>query len=242
MAAFMTAILNLWNKIMWNERTITLLGIKSAEILEKSKVAVFGVGGVGSYAVECLARAGIGSITLVDDDVYSETNLNRQLYATLGTLGKPKTDVAKERILSINPLCSVVSRCMRYNAETCGEFDLASYDYVVDAIDSLDCKTLLIKNCVSLGVKIISSMGAGNRRKPQCFEVADIYSTVNDPLAKALRQRLRKEGVKKLKTVFSAELPSKAEEGRTVGSLSCVTAAAGTILAGEVINGLIGEV
>ena len=224
---------------MWNERTLTLLGKNAVNILENSTVAVFGVGGVGSYAVECLVRAGVGHIELIDDDVYSETNLNRQLYATLDTIGKHKTDVAAERIRSINPSCVVVPRPMRYNAETSGEFDLASYDYVVDAIDSLDCKTLLIKNCTSLGVKIISSMGAGNRRRPQCFDVMDIYSTSNDPLAKALRQRLRKEGVKKLKTVCSTELPAKAEEGRVVGSLSCVTAAAGTILAGEVINGLI---
>ena len=224
---------------MWNERTLTLLGKESVGILENSTVAVFGVGGVGSYAVECLARAGIGNLILVDDDVYSETNLNRQLYATVDTLGRAKTDVAAERIKSINPACTVISLCKRYNAETSADFDLCSYDYVVDAIDSLDCKTLLIKNCTSLGVKIISSMGAGNRRKPQCFDVVDIYSTSNDPLAKALRQRLRKEGVRKLKTVCSSELPAKAEEGRIVGSLSCVTAAAGTILAGEVINGLI---
>ena len=217
---------------MWNERTLTLLGKESVGILENSTVAVFGVGGVGSYAVECLARAGIGNLIL-------ETNLNRQLYATVDTLGRAKTDVAAERIKSINPACTVISLCKRYNAETSADFDLCSYAYVVDAIDSLDCKTLLIKNCTSLGVKIISSMGAGNRRKPQCFDVVDIYSTSNDPLAKALRQRLRKEGVRKLKTVCSSELPAKAEEGRIVGSLSCVTAAAGTILAGEVINGLI---
>ncbi len=218
---------------------MTLLGENAVNILQNSTVAVFGVGGVGSYAVECLARAGIGRIELIDDDVYSETNLNRQLYATLDTIGRHKTDVAAERIRSINPSCAAVSRPMRYNAETAGEFDLASYDYVVDAIDSLDCKTLLIKNCTSLGVGIISSMGAGNRRKPQCFDVVDVFSTSNDPLAKALRQRLRKEGVKKLKTVCSSELPSKVGEGRTVGSLSCVTAAAGTILAGEVINSIL---
>ncbi len=224
---------------MWLERTSTLIGEESLLKLITSRVAVFGLGGVGSYAAESLARAGIGAIDVVDGDIYSETNLNRQLFATISTIGAGKADAAKARIMSINPDCDVTACGLYFNEDTKDRFEFSRYDYVVDAIDSVNQKVLLIKLCKDSGVKIISSLGAANRLRPESFRVTDIYKTSVDPLAKVLRQKLRKAGIKNLKTVCSIEEPVKPVVGGALGSLSCVTAAAGLVLAGEVIRDLI---
>ncbi|MDD4125654.1 MAG: tRNA threonylcarbamoyladenosine dehydratase [Eubacteriales bacterium] len=224
---------------MWKERTEALIGRQAVERLAAARVAVFGIGGVGSYAVEALARAGIGGLDLIDDDVYCETNLNRQLYATLSALGMYKTEAAKAHIHDINPDCGVVTVNTRFTPENRDNFDFSSYDYVIDAIDSTDCKASLIKKCFDENINIISSMGAGNRKDPGRFTVADIYSTSTDPLAKVMRAKLKRLGITRLKVVYSTEPPSKVNEDRVIGSLSCVTAAAGLMLAGEVIKDLI---
>ncbi|NLN55370.1 MAG: tRNA threonylcarbamoyladenosine dehydratase [Clostridiales bacterium] len=223
--------------IMWNERTSALIGKDGTDILASSRVAVFGIGGVGSYAVEALARAGIGALDLIDSDIYMESNLNRQLYATLSTLGMYKTEAAKAHIHDINPDCIVNTISKRFTPENMTEFDFSGYDYVIDAIDSTDSKAYLAKKCVDENKKIISSMGAGNRKNPLCFKVGDIYSTFNDPLARIMRGKYKKLGIKKLKVVYSTEIPERVEG--VISSLSCVTATAGLILAGEVIRDLL---
>ena len=188
-------------------RTELLLGKDAMEKLADSRVAVFGIGGVGGYTVEALARSGVGTIDIIDDDKVCLTNINRQIYATHKTVGKYKVDVAKERILEINPQANVNIFKTFYSPETADLFDFNNYDYVVDAIDTVTGKIELVMNADKTGTPIISSMGAGNKLNPAEFEVADIYKTSVCPLAKVMRHELRKRGIKKLKVVYSKEKP-----------------------------------
>lgn len=218
-------------------RTIAVLGETAIEKLKNSHVAVFGVGGVGSYTVEALARVGVGYIDLIDNDKFGITNLNRQLYATHKTIGQYKVDVARERILDINPDCQVTVYKMFYLPENADSIDLSQYDYIIDAIDTVAAKVELIIRADRCGIKIISSMGTGNKLQPERFEVADIYKTSVCPLAKVMRTRLKKEGIKKLKVVYSKEEPIKNADN-VIGSVPFVPSVAGLIIAGEVIKDL----
>lgn len=217
-------------------RTEMMLGRAGVERLRNARVAVFGVGGVGGFAVEALARAGVGSLTLIDSDKVNVTNRNRQIIATVSTEGKYKCDAAKERIADINPDCTVTACNLFYSKENADEFDLTRFDYVIDAIDSVQSKVLLIKEAHLAGTPIISSMGAGNKLDPTRFTVSDISKTHTDPLAKAVRTALRREGIDRLKVVFSDEPPLLTGEGRTPGSISFVPSVVGLILAAEVIK------
>ena len=219
-------------------RSSLLLGEENTERLKHSKVALFGVGGVGSFCREALVRTGVGEIHIFDSDCVEITNLNRQIIATNGTLGKPKVEVAKERAESINKDVKIVPYEVYYSPENSAEFDLSQYDYVIDAIDSVTSKIELILNCLSLGVPIISSMGTGNKLEPTGFKIADIYKTEGCPLARVMRYELKKRGVKKLKTLYSPEKPVK-NGTDTIGSAVFVTGTAGLIIAGEVIKDLL---
>ena len=242
-------------------RTELLLGKDAMEKLAGSRVAVFGIGGVGGYTVEALARSGVGTIDIIDDDKVCLTNINRQIYATQKTVGKYKVDVAKERILEINPQANVNTFKTFYSPETVDSFDFNNYDYVVDAIDTVTGKIELVMNADKTGTPIISSMGAGNKLNPAEFEVADIYKTSVCPLAKVMRHELRKRGIKKLKVVYSKEKPitpiedmaisckahcicppgtaRKCTQRRQVpGSNAFVPSVVGLIIAGEVIKDL----
>ena len=185
------------------ERTELLLGSEALEILKNSRVAVFGVGGVGGYTVEALARSGVGSLELVDSDTVSLTNLNRQIIALHSTVGQYKVDAAAARVRDINPGCEVIARRIFYLPETAEQFDFSRYDYVVDAIDTVSGKLELAKRAQEAGTPIISSMGAGNKLDPTAFEVADISKTSVCPLARVMRIECRKRGIKKLKVVYS---------------------------------------
>lgn len=219
-------------------RTVAVLGKTAIEKLSNCRVAVFGVGGVGSYTVEALARAGVGKIDLIDDDTFNVTNINRQLYATHKTIGEYKVDVAQNRILDINPECKVTTHKMFYLPENADALDLSQYDYIVDAIDTVSAKVELIVRADKCGVKIISSMGTGNKLNPQMFEVADVYKTSVCPLAKVMRTRLKKEGIKKLKVVYSKEEPITNTDN-IIGSVPFVPSVAGLIIAGEVIKDML---
>ncbi len=219
-------------------RTAAVLGDAAIEKLKKCRVAVFGVGGVGSYAVEALARAGVGAIDLIDNDKFSNTNLNRQLYATHKTIGQYKVAVARERILDINPDCKVTTHKMFYLPENADSLDLSQYDYIVDAIDTVAAKVELVLNADKCGTPIISSMGTGNKLHPELFEVTDIYKTSVCPLAKVMRTRLKKECIKNLKVVYSKEEPIKNADN-IIGSVPFVPSVAGLIIAGEVIKDLL---
>ena len=244
-------------------RTELLFGEEAMEKLKKAKVAVFGIGGVGSFTVEALVRSGIGQLDIIDDDKVCLTNLNRQLIATRKTIGKYKVEVMKERILEINPKAEVVMHQCFFTSETAGEFDFSQYDYVVDAIDTVSGKIELALRCQEMNVPIISCMGAGNKLDPTRFEVADIYKTSVCPLAKVMRRELKARGVKKLKVVYSKEPAIKPLEDETSncrnacvcppgtdrkctakrqipGSVSFVPSVAGLIIAGEVIKDIIG--
>lgn len=228
-------------------RTALLLGEDGVMRLRKSAVAVFGIGGVGSFAAEALARAGVGKLLLVDPDSVSVSNINRQLIALHSTVGKNKAEVMKERIGDIDPETEVTAMPLFYDASNADEIDISQFDYVVDAIDSVSSKLLLIERAAAAGVPVISSMGAGNKLDPAAFEVADIYETSVCPLARVMRRELKKRGITSLRVVYSKEearkplasneepLPSKRQ---TPGSLSFVPSAAGLILAGEVIRTL----
>ena len=220
-------------------RTEMMLGKEAICRLNSARVAVFGVGGVGGYAVEALARAGIGEIHLFDSDRVSVTNINRQIIALHSTVGMLKTEVMKTRIADINPDTAVVCHSIFYGEETADKIDLSIYDYVVDAIDTVRSKILLITKAKAAGVPIISSMGAGNKLDPTRFEVADIYKTSVCPLARALRAELKKRGVDSLKTVYSKEPPFLNGE-RTPASISFVPSVVGLIIAGEVIKDITG--
>ncbi len=194
----------------FSSRTVSMLGQSGYDALKGSTVAVFGIGGVGGYAVEALARAGVGTLVLVDSDRVSESNINRQIIATHDTVGQYKTEAARARILSINPKCRVITHNLFFAADTADSFDFTKYDYVIDAIDSVSSKVELISRATAQGTKIISAMGAGNKLDPTRFRVSDISKTTVCPLAKAVRVALRKKGINHLKVVFSDEPPTGA--------------------------------
>ena len=191
----------------WCQRTEMLLGREAIDLLSKAHVAVIGIGGVGGYIVEALVRSGIGSLDLIDKDEVSESNLNRQIIATRKTLGKNKTEVARERVLSINPDCKVLIHPVFYLPETADTFDFTQYDYVVDAIDTVTGKLAIIEKAVREGVPVISCMGTGNKLDPSQLRVSDLYETSVCPLAKVMRRECRKRGIEKLKVVYSKEEP-----------------------------------
>lgn len=243
-------------------RTQLLLGKPAIEALNRSRVAVFGVGGVGGYVVEVLARSGVGAMDLFDDDRVCLTNVNRQILATIKTVGKHKVDLAVERIHSINPRCQVNGYKMFYLMSNADEVDLSVYDYVVDCIDTVSAKMELVRRCKRLNIPIICSMGAANKLDASAFRVADISKTTMDPLAKVMRKRLRKEGINHFKCVFSPEVPLKPLEDNEIScafhcicpnkdmrkctdrrnipaSNAFVPAAAGIILGGEVVLDLV---
>ncbi len=189
------------------ERTELLLGSENIKKLQKARVAVFGIGGVGGYVVEALARCGIGALELIDHDEVAESNLNRQIIATLETVGRPKVLAAAERIKQINPDCQVNPRQIFFLPETAAEFDFSAYDYVVDAIDTVTGKLMIVERAKEAGTPVISSMGTGNKLDPTAFRVADIYRTKVCPLAKVMRRELRRRGIDSLKVVYSEEEP-----------------------------------
>ncbi len=248
---------------MLNEfsRTQLLYGKEAMDKLAASRVAVFGIGGVGGYTVEALARSGIGALDIIDDDKVCLTNINRQIIATRKTIGKYKVDVAEERIHDINPECKVRTYKTFYLPETQDQFDFSEYDYVVDAIDTVTGKLTIIENAKRLNVPVISAMGAGNKTDPTRFEVADIYETSICPLAKVMRHECRKRGIDSLKVVYSQEKPIKPLEDMSIscrqhcvcppgtvrkcterrdipGSTAFVPSVVGLIIAGEIINDL----
>ena len=216
-------------------RTEMLIGRERLEKLSKSKVAVFGAGGVGGYAIEALARCAIGEIAIIDNDKVAESNINRQIYALESTIGEYKADVAKKRVLDINPNAKVNSFKMFYTPES--DFDFGAYDYIVDAIDTVSSKIDIIVKAKMANVPVISAMGAGNKLNPTEFEVADIYKTSVCPLAKVMRRELRKRGVESLKVVYSKEIPHK-NSFRTPSSIAFVPSVAGLIIASEVVKDL----
>lgn len=225
-------------------RTQLLFGKPAIDTLIGSRVAVFGLGGVGGYVVEILARSGVGALDIFDNDQVSITNLNRQIIATTSTLGQDKVDVAEARILDINPKCKVRKHKVFYLVNNADEFDLSVYDYVVDCIDTVSAKMELVRRCKRLNVPIICSMGAANKSDPTAFKVIDISKTKYDPLAKIMRKRLRREGIRHFKCVCSEELPTKPfeEDGAdnsVPASNAFVPAAEGIIVGGEVIKDLI---
>ena len=223
-------------------RTELLIGKDGVEKLEKAKIAIFGIGGVGSYTVEGLARAGIGNFILVDDDVISLTNLNRQIIATHKTIDMPKVDVAKQRILEINPNAKVETYQSLFMPETKGILD-QTIDYIVDCVDTVTAKIELVIRAEQLNIPIISCMGTGNKLDPTKFEITDIYKTSVCPLAKVMRKELKNRGIKKLKVVYSKEEPIKlkecTEEKVKAGSISFVPSVAGLIISGEVVKDII---
>ncbi|MBP3605195.1 MAG: tRNA threonylcarbamoyladenosine dehydratase [Clostridia bacterium] len=220
-------------------RTERLLGREGMERLKNARVLLFGVGGVGSYCLEALARSGIGAITVVDADTVAPSNINRQLVADLSTVGRDKVEVARERILAVNPACRVEIKKMLYLPACSEEFDFSSYDYIVDAIDNVSAKLSLVTEAVRAGTKIISAMGTGNKLCPEMLEVADISKTSVCPLARVMRTELRKRGIHHLKVVYSKEEPIRAPEEsgeRVIGSVSFVPSVAGLLMAAEVIK------
>ena len=227
-------------------RTELLLGKDCIEKLHNSRVAVFGVGGVGGYAVEALVRSGIGAIDLIDNDKVSLTNINRQIIATHKTIGKLKTDVLEERVLDINPNIKIRKYPIFITPETADKINFEQYDYVIDAIDTVVGKLEIIERAKKSKVPIISSMGAGNKLHPELFEVADISKTSVCPLAKVIRQELKKRKISKMKVVFSKEIPIKPKKSEEIaaskrpipGSVAFVPSVVGLIIAGEVIRDL----
>ena len=219
-------------------RTELLIGAESLKRLNNARVAVFGIGGVGGYVVEALARSGVGTLDLIDADVVSLSNINRQIIAAENTIGRSKVDVAKERVLGINPEINVYIHKVFYLPETAGQFDFTLYDYVVDAIDTVTGKIGLVMQAKKAGVPIISCMGTGNKLDASAFRVADIYDTSVCPLARVMRRELKKRGVQELKVVYSQEEP-KIKGHQVPGSIAFVPPAAGLILAGEVVAELL---
>lgn len=244
-------------------RTELLIGKDGLNKLRGSKIIVFGVGGVGSFTVEALVRAGVGTIVLVDDDTICLTNLNRQIHATYDTVGKVKVEAMKDRVLSINKACNVITHQVFVTKENIPEIITDDVDYVVDAIDTVSAKIALVEYCNEKGIKIICSMGTGNKFDPTQFKVADIYDTKVCPLAKVMRHELRKREIKSLKVVYSEEMPTKPKQDDVVtcktgcvctggtkkcaikrqipGSISFVPPVAGMIIGGEVIKDLLKE-
>lgn len=243
-------------------RTELLIGKEGLEKLANAKVVVFGVGGVGSFTVEALTRAGVGNLVLIDDDTVCLTNLNRQIHATISTVNKVKVDVMKERILSINSKCNVITHQAFVTPDNLTEFIPEDADYVVDAIDTVTAKLAIAEYCYKNNINIISSMGTGNKFDPTQFKVSDVHKTKVCPLAKVMRTELKKRGVKKLKVVYSEEIPTKprledvvtcktgcvcteetkksSPKRQTPGSISFVPPVAGMIIGGEVIKDIVG--
>ena len=219
------------------KRTESLIGHEAVDKLLNSNVIVFGVGGVGSYVCEALARAGVGYMEIVDKDEVDITNINRQLIALHSTVGMPKVEVCKERLKDINPNMEVISRQCFYLPERSDEFDFSKYDYVVDAVDNVTAKLDIICKAKAAGVPVISSMGTGNKLDPMAFKVADIEKTKVCPLAKVMRKELKKRGVTKVKVVYSEEEPQNTDS-RTPASISFVPSAAGLLIAKTVIDDL----
>lgn len=227
----------------WLSRTELLISKDGIEKLNSSRVAVFGAGGVGSYAIEALARSGVGTIDIIDNDKIAPSNINRQLYALVSTIGQYKVDVAKARALDINPNIKINVSKTFFMPETSSEFDFRQYDYVIDAIDTVTGKIELIIKSNEANTPVISSMGAGNKLNPTMFEVADIFKTSVCPLAKVMRQELKKRGIKSLKVVYSKEAPIKPNTPQThkaPASIAFVPSVVGLIIASEVIKDLTG--
>lgn len=229
-------------------RTAYVYGEEAIEKLNKSRVAVFGVGGVGGYICEALCRAGVGSIDIFDRDCVSVSNINRQIIALHSTVGRPKVEVMKERMLDINPDCKVNAYNVFYLPENADEFDLSGYDYIADAVDTVAAKLEIAERAYKLGIPVISAMGAGNKTDPTRFEIADIANTTVCPLARVMRRELKARGIKKYKVVYSKEDPIKSgvideESGKSIpGSLSFVPSAVGLIMAGEIVNDLVKKI
>lgn len=241
----------------WYSRTERLIGSEGIEILKNSRVAIFGIGGVGSYAVEALCRSGIGTLLLIDYDDICITNINRQIHATVKTVGRSKVEVMRDRLLDINPNANIIIYKDLYNHETAEKLLSKDYDYVIDAIDMVSSKLDLIERCNKLEIPIISCMGAGNKLDPTKLEVTDIYKTSVCPLAKVMRYELRKRGIKKLTVVYSTETPvvqseivgenensgiesdNLSKRRQTPGSISFVPSAAGLILSSVVVRALL---
>ena len=220
-------------------RTEKLIGKEAVDLLKSKKIAIFGIGGVGSYVLEALVRVGVGAFILVDKDTVSESNLNRQLIALNSTVGKLKTDVAKNRILDINPSVVVKTFPVFYNTETTSQFDseLATCDYIIDAIDTVSAKILLIEKAKDFEIPIISCMGTGNKLNPSLFQIADISKTSVCPLAKVMRLELKKRNIRNVKVLFSTETPAK---HRPPASISFVPSVAGLLIASEVVKDFCG--
>lgn len=220
-------------------RTESLIGAEALNKLAVSKVAVFGLGGVGSYAVEALARCGVGALLLVDGDVVEETNVNRQLYALRSTIGKYKTDVAANRVLDINPSINIITKTIFYDEKTSDQVDFSGFDYVIDAIDTVSSKLLIIQKAKQLNVPVVSAMGTGNKLDASAFSIADISKTDTCPLARAMRRELKNRGIGGVDVLFSKEIP-QTRGNRVASSVSFVPAAAGLLIAGFVIKKIIG--
>ena len=214
-----------------------MIGTENLEKLKNANIIIFGLGGVGSYIAEALARCGVGRMTIVDKDTIDITNINRQLYALHSTVGRNKADVAKDRILDINPNCQVTPVVKMYLPENSEEFNLSQYDYVIDAIDNVTAKIDLAVKSQEMGIPMIASMGTGNKLDPTAFKITDIYKTDTCPLCRVMRRELKARGVKKLKVLYSTEIPKNDGE-RTPASISFVPSTAGLIIAGEVIRDL----
>lgn len=223
-------------------RTTAILGEASMNKLKNSRVAVFGIGGVGGYALEALVRSGVGMVAVIDGDFVNITNLNRQIIATEETLNRPKCDAAKDRMLSINPKLNISSYNVFYGAENEGLIDFTAFDYVVDAIDDVKAKTLIAIKCKEANVPLISSMGFGNKIEPTMIEVADIKKTSVCPLARTMRRRLKDAGINDLKVVYSKEEPKRGlnpDGTRILASTAFVPSAAGLVIASEVVKDII---
>lgn len=231
-------------------RFALLVGEEGIEKLSSARIAVFGVGGVGGYAVEALARSGVGALDVIDNDIVSPSNINRQIIATTETIGRSKVDVAEERIKSINPDCIVRTYKAFFLPDTADLFDFSLYEYVIDAIDTVSGKIELAVRAKNAGVPLISCMGAGNKLDPTAFEVADLFKTTGDPLARIMRRELRKRGIERLKVVCSSERaikpksePAESAGRRSIpGSAAFVPSVAGLIAAGTVINDILGRI
>ena len=221
------------------QRTRQLLGSEEVDRLQEASVLLFGIGGVGGFTCEALARAGVGRIHIVDKDVVDVTNINRQIIATHDTVGRPKVDVMQERLLSINPDIQVEATECFYLPDRAAEFDFGAYDYVIDAIDNVSAKLSIICEAKAAGTPVISSMGTGNKLDPTRFEIADIHKTSVCPLAKVIRKGLKDRGIKDVKVLYSREEPVRTGL-RTPASVSFVPSVAGLIIAGEVIKDLAG--
>ena len=228
-------------------RTAYVFGEEAVSKLQNARVAVFGVGGVGGYICEALCRAGVGHIDIFDRDTVSLSNINRQIIALHSTVGKPKVEVMRERMLDINPKCEINAHNVFYLPENADEFDFSKYDYIADAVDTVVAKLEIATRAYSLGITVISAMGAGNKTDPTRFEVADINDTSVCPLARVMRRELKARGIKKYKVVYSKEEPRKSgvtdsESGKAVpGSLSFVPSAMGLIMAGEIVKDIINK-